>query len=57
MAVVFFSGLVDKKYKSTVEAAYRDAFIAAYVKILRIAAVLAWLGALMALVFVSSKDE
>jgi EmrB/QacA subfamily drug resistance transporter len=49
--------LVDKKYKSTVEAAYRDAFIAAYVKILRIAAVLAWLGALMAFVFVSSKHE
>jgi hypothetical protein len=34
------------------EAAYRDAFIAAYAKILRISAALAWCGTLMAVVFV-----
>ena len=48
---------VSDRDKPAVAAAYRYAFIAAYVKILRIAAVLAWLGALMALVFVSSKHE
>jgi hypothetical protein len=44
--------VVDEKYKPAVAAAYRYAFITAYAKILRIAAVLAWLGALMAVVFV-----
>jgi EmrB/QacA subfamily drug resistance transporter len=48
---------VNDRDKPAVAAAYRYAFITAYSKILRIAAVLAWLGALMALVFVSSKHE
>jgi hypothetical protein len=48
---------VSDRDKPAVAAAYRDAFITAYAKILRISAVLAWLGALMALVFVSSKHE
>jgi EmrB/QacA subfamily drug resistance transporter len=48
---------VNDRDKPAVAAAYRNAFITAYSKILRISAVLAWLGALMALVFVSSKHE
>ena len=48
---------VNDRDKPVVAAAYRYAFITAYSKILRISAVLAWLGALMALVFVSSKHE
>jgi EmrB/QacA subfamily drug resistance transporter len=43
---------VDEKYKPAVAGAYRYAFIAAYAKILRISAALAWCGALMAVVFV-----
>lgn len=38
--------------KPIVAAAYRDAFIKAYAKILRISAALAWCGALMAVIFV-----
>ena len=48
---------VNDRDKPAVAAAYRNAFITAYSKIPRISAVLAWLGALMALVFVSSKHE
>jgi hypothetical protein len=48
---------VSDRDKPAVMVAYRYAFITAYAKILRISAVLAWLGALMALVFVSSKHE
>lgn len=48
---------VSDRDKPAVAAAYRDAFISAYVKILRISAVLAWVGALMAIVFVYSHHE
>jgi hypothetical protein len=43
---------VSDRDRPIVAAAYRNAFIAAYAKILRISAVLAWCGALMAVVFV-----
>jgi hypothetical protein len=46
--------IVDEKYKPAAAGAYRYAFITAYAKILRISAVLAWLGALMAVVFVKN---
>ncbi len=48
---------VSDRDKPAVAAAYRDAFITAYARILRISAVLAWCGALMAIVFVYSHHE
>lgn len=43
---------IDPGKKPVIREAYREGFIAAYGHILRLAAILAWLGALMALLFV-----
>ena len=47
---------MDKENKLKVEEAFKEGFISAYVKVMRICAALAGLGALMAFLFIKNES-